>query len=392
MRDIVLRRLAVSLCIGLSFAGCGESTTQAGVKEPFNAQKLHRAVSVQKDWTWSVSAEVNYATNEISVIGWSGIPQNVKHLQLFIDSDNNKETGFSGKDGWEIEGADFLIEDGIIFTYAPHLDKDFAWTLHSSFDKAYFFSKELGESREYHLSDYHFGLSDLFKNTSKMNIMIEAYDANWDGGFNTVTDIDADITKGDEPVANDKEVKLSATKHVKIHDKVKGDEEFDGSFTYEYNEQGQDGPLLSKKIITEKGEVASTTEYSYDETDTLIQEVVTKAGGLPHTYTYTYTYNNAGDILSKTTFVDGKEYSTTDYTYNEAGQLTKESSGGTPTLYHYNDKGQRIQKSRQDADGRRSMTLDYIYDAKGHVIEDVYRLFVRGNSVETTVHYTWGTL
>ena len=47
------------------------------------------------------------------------------HIQLYIDSDNNKATGYRNSDTWGNLGADYLVEDGYLYRYTG--EGDWGW-------------------------------------------------------------------------------------------------------------------------------------------------------------------------------------------------------------------------------------------------------------------------
>ena len=177
------------VCASLLLTGCGVEKTSVE-KQPFDGSKLSRSV----DWTWNVSADAFLDQKRLVTNFWDGAPTHIKHIQFFIDMDNNTATGFTGSGGWEINGADYLIEDGDI--YKSLSNNTWKWKYIGEFANYTFAKNSRGDKFEtYTISQPKFDFHKIF-NSQKFNIMIETYDKNWDGNFNTVTGITADIVGG----------------------------------------------------------------------------------------------------------------------------------------------------------------------------------------------------
>ena len=88
--------LISTLAVVALLSGCGtETKTQISKFQPHKKEMREL-----KDWTWNVDATVKRSNNktEIKTYYYDNIPNKIKHFQVFIDSDNNTQTGFSGSD------------------------------------------------------------------------------------------------------------------------------------------------------------------------------------------------------------------------------------------------------------------------------------------------------
>ncbi len=172
----------------LLFGGCGtgSDTAKAENELPHDGSKSFRALSQDRDWTWNVDMRFSvtdptkepYALNKIVIECFDGIPENVKHLQFFINTDNNASTGFTGSDGWHVIGADYLIEDGKLFKSQSTT----AWKW-----------KSLGRIKSYQKladDDSYAKIIMKFKKqipvAPRMDMSIEPYNGKWNGVYDTV--------------------------------------------------------------------------------------------------------------------------------------------------------------------------------------------------------------
>ncbi len=85
----------------------------------------------------------------------------------------------------------------------------------------------------------------------------------------------------------------------------------------------------------------TTTAYTYDANDRLLNE---KVNG---TVTVNYTYDNNGSTLTKT-----ENGSTTTYTWNDEKRLISANVNGTPVEYGYNDQGIRVSTKQNGVETR----------------------------------------
>ena len=286
--------LTLSSIIFLSlFTGCGSNvTTSDKIIKPHDTSKLGRVVSLQKDWSWFVDSTIKNYTGgfNVEVNFYQGFPSSVKHYQYFLDTDNDKSSGFNGKNGWEITGADYLIEDGVIFKYISNAENKWNWEEVISFpDKLL---QQNGSSGKISLKGLFNLEENILNNNQHINTMMEVYDKDWAGDYPTVTNILTTITDSD---INTIPIKKYTYKRIlDIKGNIIEEERLDNNkwltiHTYKYNTKGQ-----------------KTESFS----------------NLSHTKLI-YTYNNNGDLESKTfthSFIKGVE--TYSYVYDEQGRKT----------------------------------------------------------------------
>ncbi len=182
----------VKLCIGstilttLLLSGCGTSHNSDKNKNPHNLKKLAKTVDLETDWTWfvdmqSVSNDKQETTFYVTFD--EGIPKEVKHLQYFLDTDNNTSTGFTGSDGWQVFGADYLIEDGDL--YKSESTKEWKWTYIGTFNQ-YKRIKDTKNLVTIQIQSSDALLTNIIKDKSTINVSIEPFDADWHGTYSTI--------------------------------------------------------------------------------------------------------------------------------------------------------------------------------------------------------------
>ncbi len=178
----------------LLLSGCGGGADSGVTKQPHDTSKLGRMVSVERDWTWDVSSKaVMKKDGDISIFTnfWAGLPDNIENFQYFIDMDSNIDTGYNGSNGWEVKGADYLIENGDV--YKSLSNSEWNWELIGTLQT---FSLDnypnLSERDSLLMRNATPTLTNIF-NTDSFKVMIEVYDKNWEGDNNTITGIVADL-------------------------------------------------------------------------------------------------------------------------------------------------------------------------------------------------------
>ncbi|NQQ31951.1 hypothetical protein HO875_00005, partial [Streptococcus suis] len=142
------------------------------------------------------------------------------------------------------------------------------------------------------------------------------------------------------------------------------------TISYDYNKLDQ---LLTKKTSTESegqvlysydadgrrvamSDLTGQTRYAYNEEGELTG-VRQGDGSL-----ITYTYDHAGNKLTSTETVDGKE-SKTEFSYDAENRLLEMKSGDKTITYTYDKNGNRVSLGEGD------VKLDYIYDTEGwHIL------------------------
>ncbi|NJW42065.1 hypothetical protein, partial [Streptococcus suis] len=76
---------------------------------------------------------------------------------------------------------------------------------------------------------------------------------------------------------------------------------------------------------------------------------------------FSYTYDHAGNKLTSTETVDGKEIKT-EFSYDAENRLLEMKSGDKTITYIYDKKGNRVSSGVGDA------KLDYIYDTENRLL------------------------
>ena len=181
--------------------GCGTTGNDRKAGDANMQPHPHKTNRVLKDWTWEVDATLNIDNKgaDLSTYYYDNIPSKVVNFQIFIDAIPNK--GFNGSDGWEVFGADYLIEDGGLFK--SQSDTEWKWqylgaiNLHDN--------HATGSDRA-----ISFNNSKLLANAisaKKVNIYIESYDKNWVGEYFTIPVPNVDV-KRDSPVEHSDNLSL----------------------------------------------------------------------------------------------------------------------------------------------------------------------------------------
>ncbi len=152
------------------------------------------AESLLEDWTWNVGASItknNNGTTTISTYYYDNIPSNIKNFQLFIDSIPNK--GFNGSDGWEVFGADYLIENTSL--YSSQSDTQWKWKYLGEVSLNN--NQEAGNKRAIFIHDNTL-LADAIEGDS-VDMYVESYDKDWVGEYFTIPLLDIEVTTESTP-------------------------------------------------------------------------------------------------------------------------------------------------------------------------------------------------
>ncbi len=184
MKQITLSLVTGSLLAStLLLSGCGESAT-SNVKAPKDTSKLIRAVADDAtDWTWQVGTDGTQNGNNAGFTTYfmQGIPNEVKHFQYFLDTDNNANTGFSfGQDSWRISGADILVEDGAI--YQSQSKTQWKWNYIGQLDD---YTRSTVEGIEQ--INFNSNKNLLHITSDTVNVTIEPFDAAWGSTYSTIS-------------------------------------------------------------------------------------------------------------------------------------------------------------------------------------------------------------
>ncbi|GEM_PF-7130848 len=159
------------------FGGCGSTAENNTVS--LSVQQPHKkSLREIKDWSWNVGS--GFSASAIFADFYDGLPSDVRHIQYFIDADNDPATGYNGTDGWEIIGADYLIEDGMVFRSAS--ESAWEWDYIGKFETFTLNTKSLS------MENPTINLKEILPDDS-FSAMIEVYDQNWSGNYPTVTDL-----------------------------------------------------------------------------------------------------------------------------------------------------------------------------------------------------------
>ena len=350
---------------------------------------------MEKDWTWNVGVDYFDVNGSITYVFrfWDGLPKEVAHFQFFIDADDDNSTGYNGENGWEISGADYLIEDGKVFKYNPYTTDKWQWDY-------------IGVYPDFEIEDIpgHIPMMTIAgKNanfsipftSAKTKTMMEVYDANWSGNYPTILDLQMETTpvKPNEPVTTEYKRIFDADGRVISEDR-KEDGTWKHEVSYEYDAEGR----VSKKVFNrshntytytynEKGDLKTITighmgwgktvktfETTYDNQERKIEEKVTSKSYKNDKLisekmeTYRYFYIGESDQVEKIT-LDGKKYKTFKYDAQgrEASMVFYRHYDDQTTLTrytnHYNDQSQLIQKDIDNgADGSIEKVNRYRYE------------------------------
>jgi hypothetical protein len=166
------------LATTLFFVGCGTGgNVSIGEVEKKPFLKSNRAV---KDWTWEVDATITKDGNSVDIdtYYYDNIPSKIKHFQVFIDCIPHQ--GFNGSDGWEVFGADYLIEDTSLFVS----ESDTEWKWRYLGEVSYKDNHQTGDERVINLHANSI-LANAIKGNS-VNLYIEPYDKDWVGEYYTI--------------------------------------------------------------------------------------------------------------------------------------------------------------------------------------------------------------
>jgi hypothetical protein len=173
----------------LLLGGCGSDiSSQNEDYLPHQSLKSNRIVNLETDWTWFVdmkrdTSDTNLSKLTLRTLFYEGLPQEVGHLQFFLDTDNNDSTGFSGENGWVIKGADYLIEDGKLFRAKS--TNQWQWDYIGTFSR-YQKREQTDKTAEIVIESNNPKISKLFQTENKIDVSIEPYNADWQGIYDTI--------------------------------------------------------------------------------------------------------------------------------------------------------------------------------------------------------------
>lgn len=128
------------------------------------------------------------------------------------------------------------------------------------------------------------------------------------------------------------------------------------SYRYEYDADN----FVSEEVITQEGKTV-VQKYEYDSLGQVTQMTVSDKNKKNELATYSYSYDQAGNKLTSTETIDGKEQ-TTDFTYDDNNRLLSMKNDDQTIKYEYDKNGNRVKQSGTDE------VLDYIYDTENRLL------------------------
>jgi len=188
----------------LLLSGCGGTVRTADTETQSTLQPhalTVRTSEVDKDenidfadeWQNYVVMDASYnRTNHnahklsISIVCQQGVSSDVAHFQIFLDTDNNTQTGLSiGEGEYAITGADYMVEDGVLFKSTS--TSDWSWTHVGEFD--YTAHAEASNVYKIQFSSTKQEITSIVNEESvkNINISIESIDTDWSDTNNFVS-------------------------------------------------------------------------------------------------------------------------------------------------------------------------------------------------------------
>ncbi|MGL9730417.1 DUF6531 domain-containing protein [Enterococcus sp. DIV0756] len=128
------------------------------------------------------------------------------------------------------------------------------------------------------------------------------------------------------------------------------------SYRYEYDADN----FVSEEVITQEGKTV-VQKYEYDSLGQVTQMTVTDKNKKNELASYVYSYDQAGNKLTSTETIDGKEQ-TTEFTYDDNNRLLSMKNADQTINYEYDKNGNRVKQSGTDE------VLDYIYDTENRLL------------------------
>lgn len=222
MNDNYLKLLTGSVLLSaLIFTGCGDANPRnsenVNVLQPHqinvrtSSSYSEEVIDNGDEWYKNVSISSIYdRTDEndhklsLDIVFNQGISSKIKHIHVYMDTDNNANTGFSDS---TITGADYLIEDGVLFESKS--DTNWMWTRMEKLD--YKTTKEANNLYNIKISSGSGALMSTtdIDNIKNLNISIGAVDDQWEnvGHFVPLQNVKINVEGGDgssivEPINN----------------------------------------------------------------------------------------------------------------------------------------------------------------------------------------------
>lgn len=139
-----------------------------------------------------------------------------------------------------------------------------------------------------------------------------------------------------------------------IHRNKKG--KLISSYKYEYDADN----FVSEEMITQEGKTV-VQKYEYDSLGQVTHMTVSGKNKKNELASYAYSYDQAGNKLTSTETIDGKEQKT-DFTYDDNNRLVSMKNADQTIKYDYDKNGNRVKQSGTDE------VLDYIYDTENRLL------------------------
>jgi YD repeat-containing protein len=381
----------------LLFSGCGGGVSDNSItKQPHDTSKLGRTVAQEKDWTWDVSfsADIAGRASSLQAHFWEGVPDDIENFQTFIDMDSDASTGYSGSDGWEIYGADYLIENGDV--YKSMSTSEWKWKLIGSFqDIDYKRLKGQGGHEILDMSNVTPTLSNIFT-TNNFKVMIEAYDANWKGDCSTITGVVAEVEGFDGDTGENKKPIL---KERRID--LKEDGTIDKIVRFDYDDFGN----TQNEIVEDTNSSKKTTTHYCNEYVNGALHRVTKTGAKGEIITtydahknpiiintngkiknISYQYTNDYKILTKVE-KDSNKTEEFVYDYDNSGNLIKIANKSLTQVqkFTYNTLGKKL--THEITKGSSFYVLkNFNYSEKGLVSNIIVDKLIKGKTTHAKVY------
>jgi len=118
--------------------------------------------------------------------------------------------------------------------------------------------------------------------------------------------------------------------------------------------------FVSEEVIIQEGKTV-VQKYEYDSLGQVTQMTVLDKNKKNELASYAYSYDLAGNKLTSTETINGKEQ-TTDFTYDDNNRLLSMKNDDQTIKYEYDKNGNRVKQSGTDE------VLDYIYDTENRLL------------------------
>ncbi len=192
LRIVLKSYLSNTLILSLLLLSGCDSTLPLGEEKPHQVNNTSRPINTTDIWhhpeyvnidaSYDKSLAAPILSLEINFI--KPITPDVKHFQIYIDADNNPQTGFSGgQEHYIIQGADYMIEEGNLFKSTSNTA--WTWSL-QAYSPSYQEQKAADSSMKLKST---FDASQIFSNintATNINVSIEPVNEQWQDTNNFV--------------------------------------------------------------------------------------------------------------------------------------------------------------------------------------------------------------